>query len=63
MRIVIVGGGEVGFSLAQALSDQHEVFVVDHASEVADRFERLDVQFVLGAGTSTDVTRSLVPWL
>ena len=55
MHVVIVGGGEIGFALAQALSDQNEVFVVDHAPHVADRFERLDVQFVLGAGTSADV--------
>lgn len=55
MRIVIVGGGEIGFALSQALSEQHEVFVVDHTPEVADRFEPLDVQFVLGTGTSSDV--------
>lgn len=55
MRIIIVGGGEVGFALSQAVSEQHEVFVVDHAPEVADRFEPLDVQFVLGTGTSRDV--------
>src|SRR5687767_2223182 len=55
MRIVIVGGGEIGFALAQPLSQQNDVFVVDHAPDVADRFEPLDVQFVLGAGTSRDV--------
>jgi trk system potassium uptake protein TrkA len=55
MRIVIVGGGEIGFALAQPLSLQNDVFVVDHAPDVADRFEPLDVQFVLGAGTSRDV--------
>jgi trk system potassium uptake protein TrkA len=55
MRVVIVGGGEIGFALAQGLSAQHEVFVVDHQPEVADRFQPLDVEFVLGAGTSRDV--------
>ena len=55
MRAVILGGGEIGFALAQALSERNEVFVVDHAPEVADRFERLDVQFVLGTATSKDV--------
>jgi trk system potassium uptake protein len=55
MRAVIVGGGEIGFALSQALSERHEVFVVDHAPEVADRFQPLDVQFVLGAATSKDV--------
>jgi trk system potassium uptake protein TrkA len=55
MRIVVVGGGEIGFALAQSLSSSHAVVVVDHAPDVAARFERLDVQFVLGAGTSPDV--------
>jgi trk system potassium uptake protein len=61
MRCVIVGGGEIGLALAQTLAIQNDVFVVDYASEVADRFERLDVQFVLGNGTSPDVlTRAQV---
>jgi trk system potassium uptake protein TrkA len=55
VRIVVVGGGEIGFALAQGLSGNHEVFVVDHAPDVADRFEQLDVQFVLGTGTSREV--------
>ena len=55
MRVVIVGGGEIGFALAQTLLSQHEVFVVDHAVDVAARFEPIDVQFVLGTGTSADV--------
>jgi trk system potassium uptake protein TrkA len=54
MRIAIVGGGEVGFALAQALAPDHEVFAVDHAPAVADRFEPLDVQFVLGSATSAE---------
>ena len=54
MRIVIVGGGEVGFALAQALAVDHEVFAVDHDPDVADRFEPLDVQFVLGSATSAE---------
>lgn len=55
MRVTVVGGGEIGFALAQALAEQHEIFVVDQAPHVADRFERLDVQFVLGPGTSSTV--------
>ena len=55
MRVVIVGGGEIGFALSQMLAPQHEVFVVDHAPEVAGRFETLDVQFVTGSATNPDV--------
>ena len=55
MRVIIVGGGEIGFALAQALAGEHDVFVIDHAPAVADRFESLDVQFLLGAGTSAEL--------
>jgi threonine dehydrogenase-like Zn-dependent dehydrogenase len=52
MRVVIVGGGQVGFALAQALAAKREVVVVDHDPAVADRFEKLDVEFVHGGATS-----------
>jgi trk system potassium uptake protein TrkA len=55
MRIVIVGGGEIGFALAQGLAAQHDVFVIDNKPEIGDRFEPLDVQFLLGTGTSREV--------
>jgi trk system potassium uptake protein TrkA len=57
MRILIIGGGQVGFGLAQALAPRNEVVVVDHAPETADRFEKLDVEFVAGGGTSRDTLR------
>ncbi len=52
MRIIIVGGGEIGFSLAKALASSNEVVVIDHAPAIADRFDALDVQFLAGTGTS-----------
>src|SRR5688572_1949443 len=55
MRVLIIGGGEIGFAIAQGLASEHEVYVVDHKPEVADRFEPLDVQFVLGTGTSREI--------
>jgi trk system potassium uptake protein len=55
VRIIIVGGGEIGFALAQALAPSNDVFVIDHAPAVADRFHSLDVQFLLGTGTSSEV--------
>lgn len=57
MRILIVGGGEVGFGLAQALAARHAVVVIDHAPEAADRFEKLDVEFLAGGGTAAECLR------
>jgi trk system potassium uptake protein TrkA len=55
MHVIVLGGGEIGFALAQALSARHQVFVIDHDPQVADRFEPLDVQFLLGPATSADL--------
>ena len=55
LRIVIVGGGQVGASLARALSADHEVVVVDQAPEVEDVFQAMDVEFLLGSGTNEGV--------
>ena len=55
MRIVIVGGGQIGHGLAKALSAGHEVFVIDHDPLVADVFQSMDVEFITGSGTNEDV--------
>jgi trk system potassium uptake protein TrkA len=55
VHVIIVGGGEIGFALAQALAADNAVWVVDHEPLVGNRFERLDVQFLLGTGTSAEV--------
>ena len=55
MHIVIVGGGQVGSALARALAATHEVFVIDHDPDVGDVFQSLDVEFVLGSGTSEEL--------
>ena len=56
MRVIVVGGGEIGFAIAQSLSTgNYETVVIDHLPEVGSRFEPLDVQFVAGTGTSAEV--------
>jgi trk system potassium uptake protein TrkA len=55
MRIVIVGGGQIGHGLARALAADHEVVVIDHDARVADVFQGMDVDFVMGSGTSEEV--------
>ena len=57
MRIIIIGGGEVGYALSRALSREHGIFVVDHNPDVRERFAALDVEFVPGSATSADVLR------
>jgi len=57
MRIIIIGGGEIGYALAKALAPLHETFVIDNDPAVADRFGALDVEFILGSATSASVLR------
>lgn len=58
VRIVIVGGGQVGSALARTLAADHEVVVIDHDRAVADSFTTIDVEFIVGSGTSEDVLAS-----
>ena len=55
VRIIIVGGGEIGFALAQALSVDNDVFVVDHAPVVAADSSRSTCSFCSATGTSGEV--------
>ena len=55
MRIVIVGGGQIGSSLARGLAQEHEVVVIDHDRHVGDTFTNIDVEFIVGSGTNEDV--------
>jgi trk system potassium uptake protein len=55
MRILIVGGGEIGYALARELSRDHSLSIIDLDPEVGKRFDALDVAFLAGNGTSADV--------
>lgn len=55
MRIIIVGGGEIGFALSRQLSTGHDIVVIDNNPDVRERFEALDVEFLTGSATSADV--------
>ena len=54
MKITIVGAGEVGFNIAQKLSEENQdVVLIDKDPEKIKRItEDLDVQAILGSGTS-----------
>ncbi|HKK20816.1 MAG TPA: Trk system potassium transporter TrkA [candidate division Zixibacteria bacterium] len=59
MRIVIVGGGVVGYSLAdQLLKDNHELSLVELDTTLCHSIaEKLDLQVVNGSGSSPSVLR------
>ncbi len=56
MRIIVVGGGKVGYSIAKQLSDEdHHVTVIDNKESVMKRIEEnLNVLFVFGNGASIE---------
>ena len=59
MRIVIVGGGKVGFALAEQLTREgHDIVVIDSSKKVlGDCAERLDVITIEGNGASLRTQR------
>jgi trk system potassium uptake protein TrkA len=54
MKIIIVGAGEVGFNIAQKLSEEsHDVVLIDKDAQKIERISsNLDVQAYLASGTS-----------
>ena len=64
MKIVIVGGGKVGFAIAQEVSAEgHDVTIIDSSRTVCEQLSlALDGMTVQGNGASLDVQRAaLVP--
>jgi trk system potassium uptake protein TrkA len=61
VKIIIVGAGEVGFHIAQRLSEEnHDVVLIDKDPEKVRRItEDLDVQAILGSGTSPAMLKNL----
>jgi trk system potassium uptake protein TrkA len=52
MRVIIIGAGEVGRSIAQALQADHDVVVIEKDPERLDSLQELDVLTILGNGAS-----------
>ncbi len=57
MKIIIIGAGEVGFNIAQKLSEEgQDVVLIDSDPEKINRIiDELDIQALLGSGTSPKV--------
>ena len=60
MKIIIVGAGEVGFHTAQKLSEENQdVVLIEKDPEKIKRItDNLDVQALLGSGTSPEMLRT-----
>ncbi len=59
MKIIIAGAGEVGFHIAQRLSEEnHDVTLIDKDPQQIKRVaENLDVHAILGSGTSPRILK------
>jgi trk system potassium uptake protein TrkA len=57
MRILIVGGGDVGYALSRRLASAHDITVLEHNPKVAEQFTALDVEVVIGSGTDPSTLR------
>lgn len=59
MRIVVIGGGKMGTSLAQSLvKEGHDVTVVDRSEMVLQRsMDTMDAMFIKGSGVSADTLK------
>ena len=57
MKIIIVGDGKVGYSLAENLAEEdHDITIIDKNADALRRaIENLDVMCVKGSGASTKI--------
>jgi len=60
VKIIIIGAGEVGYHISQKLSEENQdVILIDKDPEKIRRItENLDVQAILGSGTSPETLRA-----
>ncbi|RKS81070.1 sodium/proton antiporter (CPA1 family) [Haloarcula quadrata] len=59
MRVIIVGGGQVGRALAARLEDRGEnVVIIEHEEEIVERARNDGYAVEIGDGTDTDTLRS-----
>ncbi len=59
MKIIIVGGGKVGYTLAQQLAtEEHDIILIDSDAEVLNHAdETLDIMCIRGNGASVEILR------
>ncbi len=59
MRIIIAGGGEMGYQFAQQLSADNDVVVIESDPEALRPFDGLDVQVLRGRPTHIQTLRTI----
>ena len=59
MQIIVIGGGKLGFSLAQHLVDEgHNVTMIERSESVLQKnMDTVDAMFIKGSGVSADTLR------
>ena len=58
MNVVIVGGGEIGSQIADALHRSHNITILDSDESRAQTFDSMDVRFMVGNGADPEDLRS-----
>lgn len=58
MKIVIYGATEVGCLLATEFFEDHDITVIDKEENRTEEFDKLDISFVQGNATDTNVLKS-----
>jgi len=61
MKIVIIGAGEVGYSIAKALYTNNDVILIDKKEESCRRANELDVQVLQGNGANVNILNQALP--
>lgn len=61
MKIVIIGAGEVGYSIAKALYEKNDVTLIDKSKEARERASELDVRVLHGNGANINVLKQALP--
>ena len=62
MKIIVVGAGRVGYTIAKVLSDKNDVIVIDKDAESVAHANELDVQALVGNGANVDILKELLPF-
>lgn len=57
MNIILIGGGEIGSLIADALHHAHSVTVMDISEERKSAFQNVDVHFIQGSGSDPEDLR------